>query len=462
MNGEVIFYTRPWFSSYYSVLGSAVQEELGCDISFISDYSVPDSYNMRAAAASKYASRKNTLHTDIIKPYTFDIIKRDRLLRTLDKKDAEMRIFSYYCAIVEYFSGRNVICVISATVDQYVVDLINLYCMLNNVKFIGYHISVLPKYTLFTARGEACSYRHIEDDEVDQVISVMLDKKFRPAYIPKPNRLNMIGLSRYARNTLRYCYYQILSFLPSTKLNYHVETSLREARKRLSFNIFRALAWHCEKEPQGKYLYLPLQFHPECNSEYWDRSDSYLDYEDKIIEFSKKNSPYWNIVVKEHPNMLGNRFAKFYLALKRCGCSIVHPTQDHRNLLKNSYAVVTLNSSAGIEGLCEEKVVICLSDPYYRSDYHLVKSYTEIVDPSEIETIMQKADLKESLRSTIRCILESSVPTAMPDINYRIDRDCSGWGASSAKMIAKQIPSLLAAMKNMELSADKCYTITKG
>lgn len=445
--------------TYYSLLSSAVKDKLNCNISFVSDYSVPGSFDLRSSAVSRHGNGADRCNDEIIKPYITDIIKRDRLLRTLNRKEAELRIHSYYCSIQDYFAVRKVVCVISATVDQYVVDLIYLYCMINAIPFIGYHISVLPGYTLFTSRGETHNYRPVQNDEIDRVIRVISDSAFRPAYIPTPNKLKLVGLKRYGQNLIRYAYYQIISFLPACKLNYHVEASLSESRKRLSFDILRALTWRCDKVPPGRYLYLPLQFHPECNSEYWDRSKTYEDYEDKIIKFVQVNSAYWNIVIKEHPNMLGLRLASFYRALKKCGCQIVHTSQEHRRLLRDSYAVVTLNSSAGIEGLCEGKVVICLSNPYFRSDYHLIKSPEEIIKSYEIEYILHNRDAVNSLRDTVRRTVESSALIHLPDINFRADRNSDGYGLEEARLFAQQIPALMSAIKDAQLSAAECYTI---
>lgn len=460
--GEIIIYTRPWFSAYYSLLAFAVKKNLGCNVSFVSDYSVSGSFDLRSTAVSNYEKRSKRCSDDKIKPYISDIIKRDRLLRSLNWDEAELRIHSYYYAIQDYFVGRKVVCVISATVDQYVVDLIYLYCVINKIPFIGYHISVLPKYTLFTARGETHPYRRVTSDEIDHAIGVISDTAFRPAYIPKPNALKIVGLKRYGKNLIRYIYYRILSIFPAYKLNYHVEASVSESKKRLSINIIRALTWRYEKVPLGRYLYLPLQFHPECNSEYWGRNDTYEDYEDKIVKFAQINSAHWNIVIKEHPNMLGVRLASFYLALKKSGCQIVHPSQEHRSLIRESYAVVTLNSSAGIEGLCEGKVIICLSNPYYRSDYHLIKKPEEIVKSDEIESILNKRDAVVSLRDTVRSTVESSAPIHLPDINYRTGSDPEGYGLESAKIFSQQIPALMSAIIDANVSAAECYTITEG
>ena len=464
IEGEVIIYTRPWFSAYYTLLTSVFKNKFACEVTYISDYSVTESYDLRRTALSYHKNGiegGGEFNDDILNNYITDVIKRDRLLRTLSRKESELRIRSYFYAIQDYFARRKVACVISATVDQYVVDLIYLYCVLKGIPFIGYHISVLPGYTLFTARGETYQYRRVDNDEIDRVIGVISDRTFRPAYIPQPSKLKIVGLKRYGKNIGRYFYYKILSIFPVNKLNYHIEASLSESRKRLSFGILRALTWRCDNIPQDRYLYLPLQFHPECNSEYWDRSNSYEDYEEKIINFVRTNSPYWNIVVKEHPNMLGMRLASFYRALKESGCNIVHPSRDHRSLLKASYAVVTLNSSAGIEGLCEGKVIICLSNPYYRSDYHLVKSPTEIINSDEIDAIIRNLDSEHSLRDTVRRTIGSSAPVHLPDINFQTTKDSTGYGIESAKLFAEQIPALISVIKNKQASANEYYTIFK-
>lgn len=459
MNSEVVIYTRPWFAEYYSILASALSSGLGCRVSFISDYSVPGSYDLRNVASLNYVTGIHTNALLEIQPYVQDIIKRDRFLRTLSDKQAEQRILAYYCSIVEFFSQRKVLCIISATVDQYVVDLIYLYSLLKCVPFIGYHISVIPNYTLFTSRGEIYRYRAVEQEEIDSVIKLISHNAFRPAYIPKPKSLGTVGFKRYGVNVVRYLYYRFISIFPANKLNYHVEASLIGSRDRLSFGIIRALIWRCDEMPSGRYLYLPLQFHPECNSEYWSRDSTYEDYEDKIIRFAKANANLWRIVIKEHPNMLGFRSSEFYSRIKRYGCQVVSPCADHKTLLKESYAVVTLNSSAGIEAVCERKVVICLSDPYYRSNYHLVKDPSEPIKAEEIESILASYDACTTLREIVRKILESSAPVSLPDIRYRSAKDVRGYGLESAKIFTRQIKDLILKVGNSDRDAGKFYTI---
>ena len=55
-------------------------------------------------------------------------------------------------------------------VDQYFIDIVYLLCMENRIKFIGYHISVLPNYLLITARGESNIVRETNFSEINDNI----------------------------------------------------------------------------------------------------------------------------------------------------------------------------------------------------------------------------------------------------------------------------------------------------
>lgn len=159
--------------------------------------------------------------------------------------------------------------------------------------------------------------------------------------------------------------------------------------------------------------------------------------------------------------MLGLRDASFYQKLSQGGCSVVPPGCDHRRLLRESFAVVTMNSSAGIEGLCEGKVIICLSRPYYASEYHLVKSATDLVDESEISALLAQYTSEDALHRTISCVIKSSIPCALPDLHYKPMDDVAGSGPASARKIAAHLPDMLAAIRNASVSAHDCYTIRK-
>jgi len=457
--GEVVIYTRPWFSNYYSELALAVSGEMGCQVSFLSDYSVPGSYDLRKSAVCFYDAQVGCVVNNDIYEYVNDIISRDRLLRKIERSEAVKRVNSYYDAVKEFFSERNVVCFISATVDQYVVDIIYLYCLNNNIPFIGYHISVIPDYTLFTARGEIYNYRSGQESEVNKAIARISCSDFRPAYVPGLSNLKVVGLKRYIKNIIRHVYYRALSFQRHSKLNYHIETSIVESRRHLSFAVLQALAWGYDRIPIDKFLYLPLQFHPECNTEYWDRDNSYEDYEEKVLRFLKNNSATWKVVLKEHPNMVGLRLGTFYHRAKSNGGIIVDHETDHKSLLKRCYAVVTMNSSAGIEALCEGKVVVCLSVPYYKSNYHIIKTIDQTVHDTEIEEVVRKCSATDALRVTISKIINASMPIALCDINLKPSELSAMLAKQSADLFSKQIRPLIQNIEVNREYPNDVYTI---
>ncbi len=461
INGELVLYTRPWFTEYYKNLSRVFVQEFNCAVELVSDYSVTNSYDLRKTANSLYKSSNRQESNKEIACFLTDVIKRDRLLRVLDRAQAEKQIYAYYDSIKSYFLNRDVACVFSATVDQYVIDLIYLYCLQNNIPLVGYHISVIPGYTLITARGEIYPFRNVDDAEIDKVVELLSDTTFRPAYIPRQGKLQVAGYSRYWKNVLRYAFYKCVSALPLNKLNYHVESSTVVARNRVAIGNLMALTYSFDTPPNGSFLYLPLQFNPECNSDYWDRANVYEDYENKILRFIEANSGVWKVLVKEHPNMLGMRNVDFYKKLRASGALIASPDTDHRSLLRQSFAVVTMNSSAGIEAVCEGKVAVCLSRPYYASTYHLILTSSLIVNEMEVLKLNSLLSAKDALRETVQKILEASVPCSLPDINYDTDKDVSGEGTSSSESLASYLPAIIMAIRKSSAKPESFFTVTE-
>lgn len=452
---KILIYTRPWFEDYYSQIKKSLEEISDYEVQMFSDYSVKNTIDFRskAIAFSENETLGETLDNDLL----LDIILRDRLLRTLKKEDAYIRVKSYYNVLLDFFNKNDICLVFSATIDQYFIDLVYLLCLKKNIPFIGYHISIIPNHLLITARGERNLISKINDSDINKVVEILKLNNFKPNYIPKKVQYEKIFIIKYFTNVLRYLkFFTQNLFKINSYFNYHIECNVAIGRNLISRKYFTAYFFSFDKKNIYKeYIYIPLQFDPECNSEYWTREKKYSTYNSKIISFVESN-PTFNFLLKEHPNMIALRDVNFYKSLKKLGCVIIHPSFDHKSLIVNSLAVATLNSSVGIEALCQNKPVLCLSKPYYASTGHIILDDSMKLD---LEIIKEYAtrDLSKSLNESIRIILESSVNYSIPDIWFKYDKNKMNFSPEIANLIL----NFLINYKITKPNIYNIYTINK-
>ena len=209
-NEVILIYTRPWFNDFYQLLGREFEKIYGCKVVFFSDYEMSGAYNF--SPIKKEITKLNKSQISEMPSEYHDIIMRDRLLRRMDIHKALSIIDKYDKNIECFFKKYKVKFVFSATVDQFAIDLCCRFCILNSIPFIGYHMSVIPGYTLLTSRGESNFFREVDAEEVSMSINKITPKNFRPDYIPKKNYLKISGVTRFLKNLVRIPFFFIKDF----------------------------------------------------------------------------------------------------------------------------------------------------------------------------------------------------------------------------------------------------------
>jgi len=414
----ILIYTRPWFYYFYRALGNYFHFFFKKNIIFISDYQCKNSLHLSPTKHEIISTNISGFNISSSKNSSYlDIISRDRLLRTLEIEDAIKILIAYEKKIDLLLETYSVSFCFSATIDQFFVDLLTLKCIQSDIPVIGYHLSVIPGYTLFTLRGEKNKFKEVEFDEVLKNIQILSRSDFRPNYIPNANKVIISGWITFFKNLLRYVYFKLLNLF-SIHFNYHYEVN---ALGNNYYGQLLGLKYLLNTNLNSQIssdIYIPLQLHPECNSEYWHRSNQYVPYEEMIIDLCVQYSPLYKIVLKEHPNMVGVRDVSFYNHIKKSGALLASIHLDNRMLIAQSKFVLTLNSSAGIEALVFDKDVICLSKPYYLTPYHLSKAVLEdglenFKHKTEKISEVQSTPIYQAIKNTIEC----SSPVTLPDTN---------------------------------------------
>jgi hypothetical protein len=412
MNKEevILIYTRPWFEEFYRVLAVQIEQAFKYKVVFFSDYAMKNVHNI-----APY--KRNLKKLDVAPPPEyFDVIKRDRLLRTEHWPTALGVLNAYEVNIASLFARYNVKFLFSATVDQFAIDMCYRQCIKEKIPFIGYHLSVIPGYTLLTARGEGPVFRVPSENEISAAIKLIASKTFRPSYIPKQGRLRSAGFLRLLANIARVPFF-FFKDICEERYNYHYKSSFKGAYSNISFGMVKSLFSHHKKLSTDKRfdIYIPLQLHPECNSDYWNRNAAYKDYEDIIFEFCKRHAKYFRIAVKEHPNMVGVRDSEFYRKILGLNVDLINVEEDSRNLIKKSKITVTYNSSVGIEGLLYKVHIYCIGNPYYLTDGHISSENEMVSILKKSKLLSTEIDHGPYLRDAIKKTLSMSLLGMIPD-----------------------------------------------
>jgi capsule polysaccharide modification protein KpsS len=175
-----------------------------------------------------------------------------------------------------------------------------------------------------------------------------------------------------------------------------------------------------------KFIFLPLQYSYDTqvlvNSPWLKDMPSFIEVCYKAV---KETAGDYSIVVKEHPDDFGR---KDYSWLKKKYPEIIWLKKyDIKKVLKNSSAVITINSSVGIEALVEYKPVIVLGNSFYN-----------------VEGVVNQAASLGSLKEAVKAALRSELDRELIDkflyhlrFDYLVEgnpRRCDRYSLSAASV----------------------------
>jgi len=115
-----------------------------------------------------------------------------------------------------------------------------------------------------------------------------------------------------------------------------------------------------------RYIFVPFQVDYDTqviSHSHWIRNMRMLF---DVIEKAAKNSEY-AFVLKEHPSS-GVEYSDLYTRADQLSNVSFKNTYSTQELIENSLAVITINSTVGIESLLFHKKVIVLGDAFYKID----------------------------------------------------------------------------------------------
>ena len=306
-----------------------------------------------------------------------DCIRRCRLLRNLDRTDAERRLHAMAAAIQEWLDRLNPEAVIGHMVDEYVTHLLSLLAQRRGIPYVGYAHSFFPGRIQLTsyANGDAFNIRVPSSQEVDETIATVMTPFFRQDYGQRQNysfARHVFGVGRYYVKRIVFLAKGYLERDP-LQLHYAITPYLAERRRLRDYPSADCFSrdWKSEltarrKQSPSPTIYVPLAYFPESTIDYWIQDKSILDYEDKTAEIVAEISRTCVVVIKEHPHMLGTRNPAFYKRLSsNPNVIMAAPLEYSAEIMTNSDAVVLGAGSGGVEAALQEKPIFTFSKTSY-------------------------------------------------------------------------------------------------
>lgn len=364
---KILCYVRPW--NYNQLKCMAENIVSNASLVFCSEHPVVDFSGLSAIYYSNLSN--STPVSELSGEEQCDFISRCRLLRALDKPEATRHLTAMGNAVKELLVKEQPGVVLSLMVDSYIIDLLRYYCDHLGIKFVGLVPTFVNGYFRVTSRGEATFNPSTDACDAQGVKQALLD----PMYVPVFNSRSLASpmrsmLRRWAANIARVPYFYTKRHLMRDPYNYHYWAAQIVSSGLFNFfppsdpgdNDWLGLLQSIDKP----ILYVPLQMVPEATVDYWCSNVEVIDYYAQLECFITKHHNMFQIVIKEHPSVMGSRPRGFYQRLARDKRITVVPTYTSSNeVLAVADAVLIWTGSVGFEAALRGKSVICLGDPYY-------------------------------------------------------------------------------------------------
>jgi Capsule polysaccharide biosynthesis protein len=397
---NVLIYARPWNATQFFDLASRTWPEASVDI--ISEHADVDQSGFLKYFYSYFEESKK--YPNIMPHIEFDndevssIVLRCRLLRSISYNLALQLIFSASNAISQVLYEQRPNYVLSVTVDSYIIDLLARLSRKKGARFIGLVPTFVNGYFRITERGEKAVNREVSADEVESVLAMLTDQKYKPQWLaPDRGTIRKKAVKLWARNLVKPMWFAFYSRWKNDPLNAHYMTTDIVSRRFLSLfpRLYNEVGevgdveMAIEKDTRTS-VFLPLQMSPEATIDYWSSDLSWINYEEKILSTVKGQSEKHLFIVKEHPNVFGFRTPGFYDELRQiANVVLVNPEVSSNDLLQICDSVLVCTGTVGFEALVRGKPVFSSSEPFYAEPNAFSSLHDEVGDchvyaPSEL------------------------------------------------------------------------------
>lgn len=416
-NGMILSYSRSYLAHLLPVLGKnddtstyiyvvqnlsekAVVERLGGRVVLVIDEVVKQT--LKKAGAQPWNEPE-----DFRKLTNFDWspVLSDRYLINIVEKDRAIIAKAIFDAIQKLFEEHNIAAVLSEPVALYPTQVLLYFAKKTQVKPLFWLCSFIPGFFYFSEQinpaTPSCSEKREEDKELIKLVSefvegVRKNKKgpvYHHAFSGKQKRELLNTSQRQGRaskvlqpsitsiifQVLRLSYAWYARFTYRLTGNYMYAGATFEHKNYLRFLLAGKKSYDVlPKENSEKNVMYPLQYEPEASLLY---SAPHVFDQKNTVELILRSLPDDKVLwVKEHPNQFGALSTKKWRRLKTkySNLKFIYGRDSGRDLIKASSLVITISSTAGMDGLIMGKRVLVLGSCFYQGFHGAIKVLSTI------------------------------------------------------------------------------------
>lgn len=235
---------------------------------------------------------------------------------------------------------------------------------------------------------------------------------------------------------------------------------------------YNAIGWHVTHHLQrwvrtkrlSSYYQLPVSgeaylfypFHVPLDVQLTVRSPECLDQERLVMRIVEALPSGMMLYVKEHPASIG---AHSPTSLKRVLGSgrvrLIHPSVGSYDLIRNSRAIVTVNSKVGMEALIQEKPVLVLGQTYYRGQGLTVDADISGNLSEALQRVLTWRPDSQAIRIFLDRVWQWSHRGELFEFS---EANCSIFYDSLSRYLRKRVPQLFVAAKNRDALTGNSHT----
>ncbi len=246
------------------------------------------------------------------------------------------------------------------------IDLNKKFEELNN-KYSGLKLNLYKKYLQIESRLIYCEYKKIIEKYNPKLIGIWNGIKYPQFIINEFNVKKIYFENGFLPNTTQADCKGVnaLNSVPRDKkfyetLEYYKKPLPKELIPRAPVKKLEGN----ELDLNRKYIFIPFQVNYDSQIIYFSPWIKSMQQFFEIIN-SIANEFDFDFIFKAHPS---DRVTSYENLIKKAQKNVHFATNPTRELIKNAEAIVTINSSAGIESLLFNKKVITLGEAFYNID----------------------------------------------------------------------------------------------
>ena len=163
---------------------------------------------------------------------------------------------------------------------------------------------------------------------------------------------------QYAFKEKEELYYNLFD----NPIKYSLSTVARNCKRGMKLKLMNK--YYSKMESSDSYFLYPLHYHPEASTSVLAKE--YTD-ELSVIENISKNLPFGKLLyVKDHMSAAGYGTMAFYKKVSSLpNVKLLHYSENTKELIQGSEAVITLTSTVGYEALLLHKKVFLFGEVFY-------------------------------------------------------------------------------------------------